>query len=47
MKKSAKCIIYIASFVDDHLMIRSPEAIDDAVEQLKNNWLLVKIAKSL
>ena len=47
MKKNTKGIIYIASYVDDDLMIGNPEAIDKVLEQLKKNGLVLKVSDSL
>ena len=42
--KNSQIIQY---YVDDNLMILNPAAIDEAVEQVKKNWLLLKISDSL
>ena len=42
LKQSTKGIVYVALYIDDNLMIGIPDAIDEAVEQLKKNDLVLK-----
>ena len=42
-----KGIVYIASYIDDNLMIGDIAAIDDAIEALKNKGLVLKIVEVL
>ena len=44
MKRSANSIVYIALYADHNLLIRSPQLIDEAVEQLKK---MGKLTESL
>ena len=44
---SMKGLVYIAVYVDDNLMIGSPDATDEAMKQLKRKRLVVKVMESL
>ena len=47
MKKSAKFVLYTALNINENLMLGYPEAIDEAVKQLKKNRLVLKVLESL
>lgn len=47
VKKSSKGIVYIALYVDDNLLVGHPEAIDDAIQQMKKHGLILKIEDDL
>ena len=47
VKKSAKCVVYIALYVDDNLMISDLAAIVEAILALKRNGLVLKIMEGL
>ena len=46
-EKIKKGIIYVASYIDDNLMIGDEETIDDATTALKEIKLVVKIVEGL
>ena len=41
-QKQCKGVVYVAIYVDDNLVIGSPKAIDEAVEQIEQNRLVLK-----
>ena len=47
VKRSTKCIVYIALYVDDNLMIGHIAAIDNAILALKIKGLVLKIMERL
>ena len=47
IKKTAKCIVYVALYIDDILMVSKVEAIDNATSTLKNNGLSLKVMEGL
>ena len=47
VKKSTKCIVYVALYLDDNLMFGDSATIDDAVLALKNKGLVLKIVEGL
>ena len=47
VKRSAKCIVYIALYVDNNLVIGDRAAIDDAILVLKNKGLVLKIVEEM
>ena len=47
MKKNAKGIIYAALYVDNNLLIGDMATTEDAIEALKNKWLMLKIVEGL
>ena len=47
MKKKSKDIMYIYLYADDNLMVRKPEAINEAIEALQKYGLVIKIMGGL
>ena len=47
MKKSTKCVVDIALYVDDNLMTGNSQAKGEVVEQLNRNGLELKLVESL
>ena len=47
MKKSAKCKVYIALYVDDNSMWGNPGAIVEAIKALQKHELLLKVMEGL
>ena len=47
IKMSTKDVVYVAFYVGDNLMIKNPDTIDEAVEQLKRNGLVLEALESL
>ena len=47
VKKNTKCIVYIALYSDDKLMIGDVATIHDTIEVLKNKGLVLKILEGL
>ena len=47
VKRSTKGIVYVALYVDNNLMIVDGAAIDDAILELKNKRLVLKILEGL
>ena len=47
IKKSEKGNVYVASYLDDLLMIGDIKAIKEAMTALKDKWLVLKIMEGL
>ena len=47
MKRNMKQTVHVTLYVNDNLIIGDSVAIDQAVEQLEENWLVLKVANSL
>ena len=47
VKKSTKCIVCVASYIENNLMMWDIAAINDAIEALKNEGLILKIMEKL
>ena len=47
IKKSENGIVYVALYIHDNLTIWDVEAIDDAIADLKENRLVIKIVEGL
>ena len=46
-QEKCKCIVYIALYVGDDLMVNNIEAIDKVIAALKKNGLVLKVVKGL
>ena len=47
VKKSVKGVVYIALCIDNNLVVRNIEAIDDAKSAFKSNWVVCKVMEGL
>ena len=47
MNKNTKGRVYVVLYIDNNLMIGNTDAIDEAIEQVKQNWLVLKVLESL
>ena len=47
VKKSPNGIVFIAIYVDDNLLVGYPDAIEDAIQQMKKHGLILKIEDDL
>ena len=47
IKKSSKGIVFIARYVDDNLLVGHPDAIEDAIQQMKKRGIILKIEDDL
>ena len=47
VNKSLKGIMFIALYVDDNLLVGHPDAIEDAIQQMKKHGLILKIEDDL
>ena len=47
VKKSSKGIVFITLYVDDNLLVGHPDAIEDAIQQMKKHGLILKIEDDL
>ena len=46
MKKHAKGGLYIALYMDNNLMVRSPEVINETIDALQENSLVLKFGRA-
>ena len=47
MKKSANCVVFVTHYLDENLMVVSPEAIDEAIDALQKHGLCLQVMEGL